>query len=48
VILPRQLIADIRDLGSSEGARISRPGQWRVWREGGEVKAEIFQETKRL
>lgn len=41
-MLPRQLIADIRDLGSREGARISRPGKWRVWREGGEVMAEIY------
>jgi len=42
MILPAEVIADIRELGTEEGARIVRPGQSKVWREGGQVMAELL------
>jgi len=35
----------IRDVLAGHAQRICVPGQWRVWRDGDEVKYEIFQVT---
>lgn len=42
MILDPALVTDIRELGSADGARITRPGQSRVRCEGGEVKVEFL------
>ena len=32
----------IEELGSTEGARITEPGKWTVWRENGRVCVEVM------
>jgi|GEM_PF-2959701 len=38
----KQAIADVE---AGKAQRICVPGQWRVWRDGDQVKHEIFQLT---
>lgn len=37
-----QLTADMAELGSADGARITRPGKWIIRREGGEANVQYF------
>lgn len=36
----------IKDVSAGRAQRICVPGEWRVWRENGVVKSEIFERPK--
>lgn len=42
MILDPALVTDIRELGSADGARITRPGRWIVCRKGTGAKVTIL------